>query len=115
MPFGVRSLETGELHDFDDFYHSVLRPSALAVGYDVLRMDEVVETGTITDQAFTHLMNSDVVIADVSSPNGNVYYELGVRQAISSGRTILVARRGITLPFDIAAQRVLFYERNASG
>ncbi|WP_084187815.1 metallophosphoesterase [Mycobacterium paraffinicum] len=111
MPFGVRPLETGEPHDFDSFYREVLRPLAADAGYAVSRVDEVVETGEITDQAFKYLMNSDVVVADVSSPNGNVYYELGIRQAISSGRTILVAIKGTTLPFDIATQRVLFYDR----
>ncbi|WP_082279422.1 metallophosphoesterase [Mycobacterium colombiense] len=111
MPFGVRALENGELHNFDSFYYELLRPLAIDAGYAALRVDEVVETGDITDQAFKYLMNSDVVVADVSSPNGNVYYELGVRQAISPGRTILVAIRGTVLPFDIAAQRVLFYER----
>ncbi len=111
MPFGIRPLESGELHDFDGFYHALLRPLAEEAGFAVLRVDEVVQSGDITDQAFKYLMNSDVVVADVSSPNGNVYYELGIRQAISSGRTILVAIRGTSLPFDIAAQRVLFYEQ----
>jgi 3',5'-cyclic AMP phosphodiesterase CpdA len=108
MPFGVRSLESGE-YDFDAFYRSVLRPTGVEAGYEVLRIDEIVDTGIITDQVFKYLVNADVVIADVSYPNGNVYYELGVRQAVASGQTILVAKQGTELPFDIAAQRVLLY------
>ncbi|WP_253240918.1 metallophosphoesterase [Paractinoplanes aksuensis] len=112
MPFGVRPLIDGTDHDFDAFYSQVLRPVALNADFDVLRVDEIDQVGTITNQAFKQLYAADIVVADVSAPNSNVYYELGVRQALSSGATILVAERGADLPFDIASQRVLLYDRD---
>ncbi len=112
MPFGVRSLADGTEHDFDAFYSRVLRPTAEAEGFRILRIDEIVEAGTITTQAFKQIYAADIVLADVSAPNSNVYYELGVRQAISPGASILVAEKQTLLPFDIASQRVLLYDRD---
>jgi 3',5'-cyclic AMP phosphodiesterase CpdA/tetratricopeptide (TPR) repeat protein len=109
MPFGLKRLPSGLMHDFDRFYHGILRPVAQDAGWSVFRADEITEPGTIVNQAFRHLQAADVVVADISSPNGSVYYELGVRQAISPGKTILVAVHGTELPFDLKSQRVLFY------
>ncbi|MGN9786572.1 metallophosphoesterase [Nonomuraea sp. ZG12] len=110
MPFGIRTLSSGSDHDFDRFYVEVLRPIAQTARWAVLRADELAEQGTIVNQAFRHLHSADLVVADLSAPNGNVYYELGIRHAISPGKTILVAARGTELPFDLAGQRVLFYD-----
>lgn len=112
MPFGLRPLADGTNHDFDAFYTETLRPTAEAAGFQVLRIDEIIEAGTITNQAIKQIYAADIVLADVSSPNSNVYYELGVRQAISPGATILVAEKKTVLPFDIASQRVLLYDRD---
>ena len=105
MPFGKKD----DGLDFDVVYAEILRPAGEEAGYSVLRIDEVSMSGSIADQYLRELFLSDLAIADVSIPNGNVYYELGIRQAVSTGATILVARQGSQLPFDIAYQRVFFY------
>jgi 3',5'-cyclic AMP phosphodiesterase CpdA/tetratricopeptide (TPR) repeat protein len=111
MPFGVKAAgPSREPFDFDQVYHEVLRPLATQAGWEVLRIDEVTEPGPITTQAFRQLFAADLVIADVTSANSNVYYELGIRQALSPSGTVLVALAGTELPFDIANQRVLFYQ-----
>lgn len=111
MPFGVKAAgPSHEPFDFDQVYREVLRPLATQAGWDVLRVDEVAQSGSITTQAFRELFKADLVVADVTSANSNVYYELGIRQALSPGGTVLVALAGTALPFDIANQRVLFYQ-----
>lgn len=105
MPFGTRD----DGLDFDLVYAEVLRPAGEEAGYEVLRIDEVKMSGAIADQYLRELFLSDLAIADLSIPNGNVYYELGIRQAVSTGATILVAREGSPLPFDLAYQRVFRY------
>jgi tetratricopeptide (TPR) repeat protein len=113
MPFGVRQAgAAAEEHDFDAFYQQKLRPLAIQEDWEPLRIDEVVTPGSVTTQALQEILTADLVVADVSSPNGNVYYELGVRQAIAPTGTVLVAVEGTQLPFDIANQRVLFYQRD---
>jgi 3',5'-cyclic AMP phosphodiesterase CpdA len=116
MPFGSRGVIPGaEPFDFDAFYQDVLRPIAVDSSWDPLRVDEVVAPGAITNQAIQELLRSELVVADVSSANSNVYYELGVRQAISASGVILIAQAGTRLPFDIAHQRVLFYSPTEEG
>ena len=113
MPFGVRAVgPSHEPHDFDQVYSRVLRPIATQAGWKVVRVDEVVEPGAVTTQAFRELFAADLVVADVTSANSNVYYELGIRQALSPSGTVLVALAGTELPFDIANQRVTFYRRD---
>ncbi len=116
MPFGVRRVsDREEPHDFDEVYRNLLRPIAVEEGWDVVRVDELVETGVVTTQAVSQLISAELVLADVSMPNGNVYYELGIRQAVSNSGTLLVALAGTQLPFDIANQRVLFYGPDLGG
>ncbi len=110
MPFGVRELPTdGAPLDFDAVYDDLIRPAAQEAGWEPHRIDELAQPGVITDQYLRELYAADLVLADVSMPNGNVYYELGVRQAISAAGTLLIALEGTELPFDLSTQRVLFY------
>ena len=111
MPFGVKEadhLPSGRL-DFDEVYSNIIKKAGRESGWEVLRIDELVKPGLITDQYFRELTSADLVLADISVPNANVFYELGVRQAISTGGTILIAYEGSHIPFDISTQRVLFY------
>lgn len=120
MPFGVKKTEglrSGWLSkflyrksiDFDLVYNKLIRPSAKAAGFKAVRIDELAQPGQITDQYLKELLEADVVLADISLPNANVYYELGIRQAISTGSSILIAMEGTTIPFDLSTQRVFFY------
>lgn len=106
MPFGKRHTGDDVVVDFDLVYSQILRPAGELAGYSVLRIDEMLTPGLISDQYLRELFLADLAIADVSVPNGNVFYELGIRQAISTSGTILVALQGSTLPFDLSHQRV---------
>jgi tetratricopeptide (TPR) repeat protein/calcineurin-like phosphoesterase family protein len=112
MPFGQKPADHGHavsLIDFDAVYRDLIRPAALAAELEVLRIDEVLTPGGIDHQYLREIFAADLMLADVSVPNANVYYELGIRQAISTGATVLIALEGSSLPFDIQNQRVLFY------
>ncbi|HEY3571201.1 MAG TPA: metallophosphoesterase [Thermoanaerobaculia bacterium] len=111
MPFGRRDAPfhpNGTL-DLDLVYARIIRPAAERAGWEVLRIDEVSAPGMISDHYLAELLNAEVVIGDVSIANANVFYELGLRQALSSGATVLVAHQGASIPFDLSGQRVLFY------
>ena len=64
--------------------------------------------GDILRQIITGLVNSRVVVADLTDYNPNVYWELGVRQSFKSG-TVTIAEAKTQLPFDIGAKGTLFY------
>ena len=117
MPFGTTTapeLPDGKL-DFDGSYQQLIRPAGETAGYEVLRIDELAEPGLLTEQYLQYIVSADLVVADISVPNQNVFYELGVRQAVSPGGTILISYAGRALPFDLSHQRVIFYELQDAG
>jgi hypothetical protein len=63
------------------------------------RADESRNPGMITIEICDHLITDDLVIADLSCPNPNVYYELGVRQAFHKP-SVLIIEKGHKTPFD---------------
>jgi 3',5'-cyclic AMP phosphodiesterase CpdA/tetratricopeptide (TPR) repeat protein len=115
MPFGRREVpHEGVAQDFDLLYHEVIAPAARSAGWEVLRIDEVADTGVINDQYLREIYAADVLLADITAPNPNVFYEIGLRHAISSGATLLIARAGSPIPFDLSAYRVFFYPPEAA-
>jgi hypothetical protein len=82
---------------------------------EVVRADEVSLPGTITTDIITRLMHSDYVVADVTFPNPNVFYELGLRHACRTGTIIIRDKAGPRVPFDIAHLRYVEYENTTAG
>lgn len=115
MPFG-RKRHEGIEYDFDSVYRNVIRPVAQQAGWTVLRIDEVSQPGAINDQYLKELLTAELVLADISVPNANVYYELGIRHSVSTAGTLLVSSSGPSdVPFDLQGQRILFFSRSEAS
>lgn len=82
---------------------------------EVLRADDVSLPGTITTDIITRIMHSDYVVTDVTFPNPNVFYELGLRHACRTGTIIIKDKDGPRVPFDIAHLRYVEYENTTAG
>lgn len=82
---------------------------------DVTRADDVAMPGTITSDILTRLMHSEIVVADLTYPNPNVFYELGLRHACRTGTILIRDKTGPALPFDLSHQRYIEYENTPSG
>ena len=118
MPFGRRTYLDGSDTrdvDFDHVYETIVRPAIQSSGKQALRIDELVGPGNISSQYLSRIVSAELVIVDLSMPNGNVYYELGIRQSLSNRPSILIAARATVLPFDVRNQRVLFYDLATAG
>src|ERR1700761_586294 len=112
MPFGRRAYIDGAVSrevDFETLFDQIIGPGVQAAGRTALRIEELVTPGNIASQYLNRIVGADLVIADLSMPNGNVYYELGIRQSLSNRPTILIAAHDTVLPFDLRNQRVLLY------
>ena len=101
---------------FDTLYRRVIKPRATKLGFDVVRIDEVAGPGIIFQDIQREIAESMVVIAEITAPNQNVFYELGYAHALNKP-TILLARRqkDAQLPFDIRSYRVIFYDDTIGG
>ena len=60
-------------------------------------------------------MHSDIVIADVTYPNPNVFYELSIRHACRIGTIIIKDQSSVASPFDISHQRYISYDNTPTG
>lgn len=94
---------------FDKARRHIIDPIAVKNGYVTNRADKISRPGRITKQIIERLRADDLVIADLTGKNPNVFYELAVRHAIGKP-VILMMGIGEQIPFDVAAQRVIFYD-----
>ena len=95
--------------DFDDVYTSFIRPSLEEAGLDVLRADDIRSQQNILRDVVTGISQADLVIADLTDSNANVYYELGIAHALGK-RVVLLTQDLDELPFDLRAYRVIPYD-----
>jgi len=93
----------------DDIMKGIIKPVANELGYSVQRADEM--TGSvIMDDIITMLHNADIVIADLTEMNPNVFYELGIRDAFKGKCINIICEDGNpSIPFDISHYRAYHY------
>lgn len=111
-PTAFIAMQFGE--PFDTIYRTVIRPEAKKLGIEVVRIDEVNRPGIIFQDIQRKIEDAKVVIAEITAPNQNIYYEVGYAHALNKP-TILLAQRGKELPFDIRSYRVIFYDDSIGG
>ncbi|HLN04040.1 MAG TPA: nucleoside 2-deoxyribosyltransferase [Bryobacteraceae bacterium] len=99
---------------YDTFYDEVIRKQADAAGFEVVRIDEKAGPGVIFQDIQHEIEQAEIVIAEITPANPNVFYELGYAHALGKP-TILLAQRGSQLPFDIGSFRVVFYNDTIGG
>lgn len=113
MPFG-KGKEKQEF--YTSVYESIIFPSATKCGYEVNRVDtKPSNVGNITKNIINDLVYSDIVIADLSEGNANVFYELGIRHALHKCSTVLIIQEGYDIPFDLKQHVAVFYSTDIRG
>jgi hypothetical protein len=115
MPFGVKADGRGGSVDFDAVYADLLVPAIREAGLDPLRADQEIVGGLIHKPMYERLILADYAIADLTTVNANVFYELGVRHAVRPYSTVLVSADVKRIPFDLAPDRVLPYSLDGAG
>ena len=111
MPFSATaSVPTPEI--WTDIFDSLIKVGAEASQrYECSRSGPL--TGNVIEQIFDSLNSADVVIADLTDRNANVFYELGVRHTLQDS-TILLAQRMSDVPSDLNGNATICYEYRTS-
>lgn len=115
MPFGQKPDAGGNLIDFDAVYSEILRPAIEVAGFEPIRADEELTGGVIHKAMYERLILCDFAIADLTTANANVFYELGVRHAVRPSTTLSVFAKDSRLPFDVNLLRAIPYGIGAQG
>jgi hypothetical protein len=107
-PIGASGSPTRKAADL--LLKSIIKPAIIPfLNVKVWRADEDNQPGMITDKLINDLLESDLVIADLSEVNPNAFYELGIRHA-AERPTIHMAAVGTKLPFDNSGHRTIFFD-----
>ena len=110
MGFGTKADYTQpKTFNLDKTYRDIIKPAALAAGFDCTRADEIVHAGNINVPMYERLLKADVVVADVSTYDCIAFYELGVRHALRPYTTIIISEDRMTFPFDVGQIAVRKY------
>src|SRR5678815_286737 len=112
-PFGKKKDAKGQELDFDEVSQVLLDPALEDVGAEGRETLDIFESGNIRIDMFRRLLTADLVIADLSVSNANVFYELGIRHALRSHGTLMLRcdEDPDPFPFDLQTDRYFTYSR----
>lgn len=93
-----------------DYYEKIYRPAIEKAGLRPVRADaEIFATGKIMDQVWHGINAAKVLVAELTTRNPNVFYELGLAHAMKKP-VVLVSAREEDVPFDLQHIRVIYYD-----
>lgn len=119
MPIGTQTIGNISLTEdkLREKYNYIIKEAILKAdpSLEVIRADEELNPGSISNDIFTKLMHSKYVIVDITYPNPNVFYELGIRHAIRPGTILIREKVDFSIPFDISHLRYIEYTQEPSG
>jgi len=99
MPF------TESLNDVYDF---LIKGALVEAGYQVKRADDIKSQSNILEDIVKGIIESDLIVADLTDSNANVYYELGIAHTLQK-KVVLITQEIGELPFDLKSYRVIGY------
>ena len=96
---------------FSRVYEHLIKPACENGGFIPVRADEESKTNYIVIDIIKKILESDIVLCDLSSKNPNVLYELGLRQAFNK-KSVLIKDNKTSRIFDIQGLRTIDYDEN---
>ena len=98
MPFSASKACTQK--EWDEVFNKLIKPAVEKAGFGYECERSSAQTGNIIEDILDALNRADLVVADLTDRNPNVFYELGVRHALRNS-TILIAQNLADIPFDL--------------
>lgn len=111
-PFGKKESPDKVEINFDDVERLLINPALDRMRIHGRTTIEIMRAGNIREDMFNRLLTADLVIADISLHNPNVFYELGIRHAFRDKYTILLRSKASPVPFDLLTDRYLEYRQD---
>jgi hypoxanthine phosphoribosyltransferase len=115
MPYGSNAEYEGGNDESNYVFEEIITPGVkAAVGSRRIGISREVDKnvgGSISASIVRNLVMSDIVIVDITGRNPNVFLELGMRYALRSKITILLAQEGTAIPFDVKGYRHIEYNK----
>ncbi|MGH8729757.1 MAG: hypothetical protein ACREV9_16725 [Burkholderiales bacterium] len=97
---------------YKEVYSEVYKQVCAANKLDCWRVDEISRPGSITRDIVEGIIDAEIIIADLTGRNPNVFYELGIAHSVGN-KTIMTAQNIGDVPFDVRNYRVLVYDQTS--
>ena len=122
MPFGVKEAQSATAAtdsepakpainiSFDEVYDLLIKPALSKAGCAAFRADKEPGAGDIRTDMYFELVTAEVILADISVLNPNVFYELGVRHGVAPRGVLMIHGGWTKRPFDVAPDRTFDYD-----
>lgn len=102
----IGHVETEQRKHSDLFLEHIVEPALKPFNLRVVRADQIDKPGVITKQIIDYLLNSKLVIVDLSFHNPNVFYELAIRHMMRKP-VVQITRQSEHIPFDVNTVRTI--------
>ena len=112
MPFS--GTKTCTEKEWTEVFKFIIKPAVEESGYDYRCERNSQNVGNIIKNIIANLNSADIVIADLTDRNANVFYELGVRHTLNFP-TILITQNIQDVPFDLQGYKCIEYDRTLPG
>jgi len=94
---------------FKDIYELGIKAACHAAGAYCERVDEQIFQDSILERVYNQIATADIIIADMTGRNPNVFYETGYAHALNK-RVILLTQHTDDIPFDLKHYPHIVYE-----
>lgn len=101
--------------EYNELFEDVIKPITEKAGFECIRADEFYTSTPIIKDIVESIKQSTAIIAEITSDNPNVFYEVGYSHAIDKPTILLCDKTRERLPFDVSGFRTLFYENTIAG
>jgi nucleoside 2-deoxyribosyltransferase len=99
--------------EFNSIYENLIRDPLTNAGYEVTRADSLLNQENILKAIVRGITTADLVVADLTTNNPNVFYELGLAHALRIP-TVLLAQAITDVPFDLRSYKIHIYDTHFS-
>jgi len=105
----------GPFHEpFTEIYRDHVVPALESEDITVERADEIFSTDAVIEDIWTGIASSSFVVADLTTKNGNVLYEVGMAHTV--GRPVIIITQDMEdVPFDLRHRRCIVYQHTPRG
>ncbi len=99
---------------FTDVYNKGIKPLVQKMDMKCIRADELFRSKPIMEDILNLIYDSEIIIADTTGRNPNVFYELGISHTTKES-VIIISQSLDDVPFDLRHLRCLIYSASKDG
>ncbi len=97
----------------DSVWNHAIKPTVESLGLNAVRADDLYGQNIMED-VWKGILQSSIVIADITGRNANVFYELGIAHTLGK-KVILLTQDVKDIPFDLNVYRHIIYKTDIAG